>query len=300
MPLGPPTSAVYLQTPLSVQLPGSVRTPSNVTVHPVALFAILDHYLRRKDSQERVIGTLLGTRTDNGEVEIKNAFAVLHSETAEQVAVDMDYHRTMYELHHKVNPRETIVGWYSTGSNLNTYSALIQNFYSQDTAPHQAIHLAVDTGAQEGEQPGVKAYISSPVGVHPKPENAVFVPVPCELRFQESERSGLDLLAKAAASKSPISLESDLVTLEASLQEVASMVDRVLEYVRSVLSGEVQGDVVVGRYLLNTLSTTTAGMEKDKLEALFNAHLQDTLMVSYLANLVRGQVEVSSRLALVT
>lgn len=84
---------------------------SSTTVHPVALFSILDHYLRRNDSQERVIGTLLGTRSDSGEVEIRSSFAVLHSETEEQVAVDMEYHRTMYELHHRVNPKEIIVGW---------------------------------------------------------------------------------------------------------------------------------------------------------------------------------------------
>ena len=89
----------------------SRRTPTSVTVHPVALFSILDHYLRRTDAQDRVIGTLLGTRSDNGEVDVRSSFAVLHSETAEQVAVDMEYHRTMYELHHKVNPKEVIVGW---------------------------------------------------------------------------------------------------------------------------------------------------------------------------------------------
>jgi translation initiation factor 3 subunit F len=76
----------------------------------VALFSILDHYLRRKDEQERVIGTLLGTRTET-EVEVRNCFAVLHSETSERVAVDMEYHRTMFELHQKVNPKEVIVGW---------------------------------------------------------------------------------------------------------------------------------------------------------------------------------------------
>ena len=48
---------------------------------------------------------------------------------------------------------------YSTGSNLNTYSALIQNFYTQETAPHQAIHLAINTGVEEGQQAGVKAYV---------------------------------------------------------------------------------------------------------------------------------------------
>lgn len=86
------------------------RSVQSVIIHPVALFSILDHYLRRTDAQERVIGTLLGTRTDT-EIEVHNCFAVLHSETSEQVAVDMEYHRTMYELHHKVNPKEVIVGW---------------------------------------------------------------------------------------------------------------------------------------------------------------------------------------------
>jgi translation initiation factor 3 subunit F len=33
-------------------------------------------------------------------------------------------------------------------------------------------------------------FISSPVGVFPKPENCVFVPVPVELRFHDAERSG--------------------------------------------------------------------------------------------------------------
>lgn len=81
-----------------------------MTVHPVALFSILDHFLRRKESQERVIGTLLGIRNET-EIEVRNAFAVLHSETAEQVAVDMEFHRSMFELHQKVNPKEVIVGW---------------------------------------------------------------------------------------------------------------------------------------------------------------------------------------------
>ena len=85
-----------------------------MTIHPVALFSILDHYLRRTDAQERVIGTLLGTRSDSGEIDVRSSFAVLHSETPEQVAVDMEYHQTMYELHHKVNPKEVIVGWYGS------------------------------------------------------------------------------------------------------------------------------------------------------------------------------------------
>jgi len=291
--LGPPSSAIYIQKKATAS--NATRIPTSVTVHPVAILSILDHYLRRTDAQDRVIGTLLGTRSET-EVEIRSSFAVLHSETSEQVAVDMEYHRTMYELHHKVNPKEVIVGWYSTGSNLNTYSALIQNFYSQETAPHQAIHLAVNTGVEEGGQAGVKAYISSPVGVFPKPENCVFVPVPVELRFHDAERSGVDLLTSTAASPNSTSTQpvADLEILEQSIRKVSEMLDRVLTYVQAVLSGEKKGDPAIGRYLMDTLGASTGDLEKSG----FNATLQDTLMISYLANLVRSQAEVASRLAL--
>ncbi|TFK43777.1 JAB1/Mov34/MPN/PAD-1 ubiquitin protease-domain-containing protein [Crucibulum laeve] len=314
MSLGPSSSAIHIQSSSSGDgSHNSSRAPTKITIHPVALFSILDHYLRRTDSQDRVIGTLLGTRTDT-EIEVKSSFAVLHSETSEQVAVDMEYHRTMYELHHKVNPKEVIVGWYSTGSNLNTYSALIQNFYSQETAPHQAIHVAVNTGAEEGQEADVKAYArrvpsklshhpcsdnfshSAPVGVFPKPENCIFVPVPVELRFHDAERSGLDLLATTATSSTSTTGQpiADLEILERSIHSVSDMLDRVLTYVRAVLTGEQKGDQAIGRYLMDTLGASTDDLEKGG----FNASLQDTLMISYLANLVRSQAEVSARLAL--
>lgn len=120
--------------------------PFTCVINPVVLFSILDHYLRRNEGQERVIGTLLGVRSDDGtEVEIRNCFNVPHQENDSEVAVDMEHHRAMFELHQRVNPKEVIVGWYATGSELNSYSALIQDFYSSEVAPFQAVHLTMDT-----------------------------------------------------------------------------------------------------------------------------------------------------------
>ncbi|KAJ7752778.1 JAB1/Mov34/MPN/PAD-1 ubiquitin protease-domain-containing protein [Mycena maculata] len=296
------SSALHIQSSTISSAPAVPRTPSSITIHPVALFSILDHYLRRTDDQPRVIGTLLGTRSpDNTQIHVRSSFAVLHSENDEQVAVDMEYHRTMYELHSRVTPKETIVGWYSTGSNLNTYSALIQNFYSQETAPHQAIHVALNTGAEEGEEAGVQAYVSSPVGVFPKPENCIFVPVPVRLQFHDAERAGLDLLTQTALSPNSTTAQpvTSIANLDTALNTVMQMLERVLAYVRQVLAGEVEGDKALGRYLMDTLGVAAIG-EKGGEDMAFNASLQDTLMISYLANLVRSQAEVSSRLALVT
>jgi translation initiation factor 3 subunit F len=83
--------------------------------------------------------------------------------------------------------------------------------------------------------------------------------------------------------------------LEKSVQNVSSMLDRVLAYVQSVIRGETKGDPAIGRYLMDTLGTSVGVGEEI---AGFNGSLQDTLMVTYLANLVRSQAEVSARLAL--
>lgn len=48
------------------------------------------------------------------------------------------------------------------------------------------------------------------------------------------------------------------------------MLDRVLSYVQSVLSGEVKGDPALGRYLMDTLGSSTEDLEKGG----FNASLQ--------------------------
>lgn len=50
----------------------------------MVLFTITDAFIRRNQGQERVIGTLLGSISD-GVVEVKNCYAVPHSESNEQV-----------------------------------------------------------------------------------------------------------------------------------------------------------------------------------------------------------------------
>ncbi|CCA66591.1 related to translation initiation factor 3 (47 kDa subunit) [Serendipita indica DSM 11827] len=276
MSLGSLSSALYINAP------GSQKSPAAVRLNSTAVFTILDHHLRKRDDQKRVIGTLMGIRTEN-DVEIRSAFAVLHSESADQVAIDEEYFQNMFEVTQKVQPREQIIGWYSTGPELNNFSALFQ------TIIRTRLHLI---------RPHI---VGSPMGVSAKPDNCSFIPIPVLLRHMDIERPGLNLLKSAAeAPNHTTSVHTDLQILEQSLLEVISMIERVQNYVQGVIDGDLEGDASIGRYLLDTLNTTTEGLEKGKLESLFNIHVQDNLMISYLANLVRSQAEVSTRLTLVT
>ncbi|KAL2558055.1 Eukaryotic translation initiation factor 3 subunit F [Forsythia ovata] len=61
----------------------------------------------------------------DGTVDIRNSYAVPHNESSDQVALDIDYHHNMLLSHQKVNPKEVIVGWFSTGFGINN---LLHNF----------------------------------------------------------------------------------------------------------------------------------------------------------------------------
>lgn len=206
-----------------------------------------------------MIGTLLGVRSEEGqEVEVRNCFAVGHTETQEQVEVDMDYQKQMLALHLKANPKEVLVGWYATSAELNTFSALIQNFYGgqgDGTWPHPAVHLTVSTEA--GKDIETRTYISAPVGVtmDRAADSAAFIPVPHEIRYGEPEKSGLELISGAKDMPDrTANVLTDIETLEKAIEEVLGMLDRVSKYVEAVIEEEAPPSSALGQFLLNALA----------------------------------------------
>ena len=78
--------AKFLARPTLAASSLASTTPLTVSIEPVVLLSILDHATRRNANQKRVIGTMLGIRSDDGsEVEVRNCFAVPHNESSEQV-----------------------------------------------------------------------------------------------------------------------------------------------------------------------------------------------------------------------
>ena len=181
-----------------------------------------------------------------------------HTETAEQVEVDMDYQKQMLALHLKANPREILVGWYATSAELNTFSALIQNFYGgqgDGTFPHPAVHLTISTEA--GKDIDARTYISAPVGVTAEraADSAAFTPVPHEIRYGEAEKSGLELIAGAQDNTDrTTAISTDIESLEKAIEDVLGLLERVSRYVESVIEEETPPSSALGQFLLNALA----------------------------------------------
>lgn len=164
----------------------------------------------------------------------------------------------MLQFHLKANPKEVLVGWYATSSELNTFSALIQNFYGgqgDGTWPHPAVHLTVTTDA--GKEIETRTFISAPVGVTADraADSAAFTPVPHEIRYGEAEKSGLELIAGAKDNKDRTAgVPTDIEALERQIEEVLGMLERVSKYVEAVIEEETPPSSALGQFLLNALA----------------------------------------------
>lgn len=296
--------------PLSLpRLQSNLTSITNVNIQPLPLASILDHHLRRPDHQDRVFGTLLGVRNiETGEVEVRSSFGVPYAANGRDVAVDSDHHRTLLELHHRVSPKEVVVGWYATSPVLNSFSSLIQDFYNTESVPLPAIHLTLDPVSLT-----FKTYISSPIGLSTlQTLNLLFKPVPSTLSIPTAERTALELISKPILNeklpkmdldstikrfKEPISTELPIYHLQTLLIKLKEMVVEVNEYVDKVNQNLCAPNHQLGQFLLNTLNSISINKTLS-FEDSFQSHLADVLMVSYVSTLVREQVEISSRLNL--
>ncbi|XP_077238737.1 eukaryotic translation initiation factor 3 subunit F-like [Tasmannia lanceolata] len=263
-------------------------TSLSAKVHPVVVFSICDCYVRRQDQAERVIGTLLGSILPDGTVDIRNSYAVPHNESSDQVALDIDYHHNMFLSHQKVNPKEVIVGWYSTGFGVSGGSALIHEFYAREVA--NPVHLTVDTGFRNGEAT-IKAYVSVNLSLGDRQLAAQFHEIPLDLRMIEAERVGFDILKKTIVDKLP----NDLEGMEASMERLLALFDDVYKYVDDVVEGRVAPDNSIGRFITDTVASIPK-MPPAVFDKLLNDRLQDHLLLLYLSSLTRTQLSLAEKL----
>ncbi|KAK9755714.1 hypothetical protein RND81_01G045100 [Saponaria officinalis] len=271
-----------------LQLGGGTTATTTAKVHPLVIFNICDCYVRRPDQAERVIGTLLGSVLPDGTVDVRNSYAVPHTESSDEVALDIDYHHNMLTSHQKVNPKEFIVGWYSTGFGVSGGSALIHEFYSREVA--NPIHLTVDTTFRNGE-PSIKAFVSVNLSLGGQPLAAQFQEVPAELRLSEAERVGYELLKSTMADKIP----SDMEGMESTLERLLALIDDISLYVDDVVKQRVAPNNEVGRFLVEAVSSLPK-IDAPAFDKLVNDSLQDQLLLLYLSSITRTQLSVAEKL----
>ncbi|XP_073316532.1 eukaryotic translation initiation factor 3 subunit F-like [Primulina huaijiensis] len=267
---------------------GPPTTILTARVHPLIIFNISDYYVRRPDQAERVIGTLLGCVLPDGTVDIRNSYAVPHNESSDQVALDIDYHNNMLASHQKVNPKEVIVGWFSTGFGVSGSSALFHEFYSREVT--NPVHLTVDTAFRNGKAT-IKAFVSTNLSLGDQQLAAQFQEIPLDLCMIEAEQIGFDVLKPTNVDKLP----NDVEGMEVSMERLLTLIDEIYKYVDDVVEGRVAPDNEIGRFISDTVASLPK-LPPQVFDKLLNNDLQDQLLLVYLSSITRTQLSLAEKL----
>ena len=152
---------------------------------------------------------------------------------------------------------------------------------------------------EPGQEIETRCYISAPVAVNAEraAESCLFIQVPHKMQYADADRGALAAIASAKNTENGTApLISDIEGLGQSIEQTISLLDRVSEWVNGVLDEDEEPNNVLGQYLMSALSLAPK-VDAQQIEHDFNNHIQDVLMVSYLANTIRTQIDLSQRLA---
>merc|ERR1712037_263274 len=162
---------------------------------------------------------------DKKAVDVTNCFCVPHKEYEDHVEAELQYAQDMFELNKKVNQGEQLVGWFATGNEITSHSALIHDYYARETK--DPIHLTIDTTLNSGKV-NLKAFVFVPIGVPGATSGSMFTPVKVEMIAMGPERAGLDLLQKTKHSKiKTVETVPELTKIAEAADKIEMMLDTV-------------------------------------------------------------------------
>lgn len=153
----------------------------------------------------------------------------------------------MLELHQRVHPKHTVVGWFSTGMAAGIADGIIHKFYSTGQQSGCGIpvpmYLVVDTSLSQSDRVSIKAYVCKNLTFGSGPIGREFVEVPTQIQTSGGEGMALSALA----SEKLDSIPNDVQNFRQSFSKLQSLIAQAHAYVKEVVDGNSPPDVTIGR-----------------------------------------------------
>jgi len=260
---------------------------SLAVVHPLVLLSVVDHYNRvAKDTKKRVVGILLGT-VSKGVVDITNSYAVPFEEDDKNPNIwflDHNYHENMWTMFRKVNARERVVGWYSTGPKIKPsdleINELIRNYTSNP------VFVIIDVQMKEVGIP-TKAYISVQEVLENGQNEYRFQHIPSAIDALEAEEVGVEHLLRDVKDSNISTLATQINNKVSSLKSLIARLEEMHQYLEDVSSNNLPiNHTIINRIqeIFNLLPNTS----HESIIKAFNIQTNDMLLVIYISSLIRS------------
>jgi len=262
-----------------------------VVVHPLVLLSTVDHYNRvAKDTDKRVVGVLLGTRTRTS-VDVTNSFAVPFEEDKRNPSVwylDHNYLETMYRMYKKVNAREIIVGFYSTGPKIRENDIKIDELV-RAYCP-QPVFVVIDVRPENDAIP-TTAYVSveeveSDTKEARKEIRRTFKHVSSMIGAYEAEEVGVEHLLRDVNDPTVSTLASQIKHKMTGLSTLRARLGEMRAYLEAVLADKIPPNNQI-LYNCQAIFNLMPNLNQDDLIQSMLIKTNDYHLAVYCASLVR-------------
>ncbi|KAL6541594.1 26S proteasome non-ATPase regulatory subunit 7 A [Orobanche gracilis] len=269
----------------------SSRPIEKVVVHPLVLLSVVDHYNRvARDTRKRVVGVLLGT-SFKGTVDVTNSYAIPFEEDDRDSSIwflDHNYHESMFSMLRRINAKEHVVGWYSTGPKLKENDLHVHElFHGYVPTP---LLVIIDVQPKELGIPS-KAYYA----VEEVKENAtqrsqkVFVHVPSEIAAHEVEEIGVEHLLRDVKDTTVSTLATEVTGKLAALKGLDARLKEIRSYLDLVIEGKLPLNHEI-LYHLQDMFSLLPNLNVIELVKAFSVKTNDMMLVIYLSSLIRSVI----------
>ncbi|PWN50259.1 hypothetical protein IE53DRAFT_387440 [Violaceomyces palustris] len=281
------------------------RLTINVSLHPLSILNVSEHYVRSRCQSGRddvkVYGVLLGTQSAQ-DITVQNSFEIqvdlvpleggkeVESERAnlKRSLVDLDFLTNRQSLYKQVFPTLDIVGWYSVGSvpdseDVEIHKQLLEVNESPIMMQLRPTNTALEEAEKAGELP-INVY-ESVVELVKGETKTFFLETRYRIETGEAERIAVDHTSQAVAGTSE---ESSLIGhLKAHLSAIIKLHERILlikDYVQDVRKGLAPRQDDCLRQIHSLISTLPAS-NIFEFQQEFLKEYNDVLLTTYLSNL---------------
>jgi 26S proteasome regulatory subunit N8 len=260
-----------------------------VSVHPTVLLSIVDHYNRvAKDTKKRVVGILLGFYGDKGVLDVTNCYAVPFEEDLQEPEIwffDQIYHEKMFNMMRRINGKEQVIGWYSTGPTVKLADIQINEIVRR----YNSNPCFVVVNVQDENLIGLptSAYYSQEEVDDEGNLNRQFVHVSSSIGATEAEEIGVEHLLRDIKDASQGELSKKVSDKLLGLKVLVNKLKEMKDYLEKVVEGKYRyNQAIINNY--QDIFNLLPNLKVEEMVRNFSVKSNDYMYVIYVSSLIRS------------
>ena len=266
--------------------------PDQIVVHPTVLLSVVDHYYRlAKETNRRVIGALLGEYIDD-KVDITNCYAIPFEEDPKDIKiwyVDHVYSEQMLEMFQKINSKEKIVGWYSSGPKIRPHDIEINEVFRKYC--DKPVFVIIDV-QEKKESLGIPAesYIMREEVDQEGQLIKTFFKLNTSIEASLPEEIGVEFMLKDINDPNRVGSVSKIINdKEQSLKALIKKLTEIKAYLTNVISGKIPVNAQI-IYNIQEIFNLLPNFDTESLIKAMSIQTNNNYLVLYLTWLAKTVV----------